>query len=545
MNLQRNCEMPDQDHKMNPPRVMYRCLGQVVVVLLLSLAWFASSASASGQNYTITDLGSNTWYYSEAHGINISGHAAGEYEPTNPPALLAGFLYSGGVMTDVGILGGAYPYSIARAVNETDVVVGEAAAANNTHAFSSTNGFMTDLGTKAGMTGYSSAYGINRSGQIVGDSSVSFAQISTLHAMMYAGGTWKDLGVLGGDYSAAFGINNSGVIVGESDIVESGVTNVHAFVYTNAAPPTTMQDLKTLPGGTYSSAKAINDSGVIVGESDTLVGANVYTHAFVWRNGSMTDLQTLGGATSSASGINSAGQIVGYATDANEVSCAFLYSGSTMVNLNNFIPTASGWTNLASAEAINDVGQIVGYGYLADGSFHAYLLSPAAPITVTITNPAPNATFTAPASFVVGATAFDTAGTVTNVQFLSNGSVLGNSTSAPYGATATGLNAGSYTLTAIASDNLGLSATNSIGITVTDAALGSITISNAAFAAGTFSFSFGTQIGYTYAGQFTTPLSGTTNNWLTFTNLAGNGSVVSVTDPAATNDQRYYRVVGH
>ena len=171
---------------------------------------------AVGQTYTITDLGSNNWYYSQGHGLNSLGNVVGEYQPTNPPASVLGFYYSNGVMTDVGHLGGVLPYSIARAINDTNVIVGEASATASTHAFLYTNGTISDLDTKAGPTGYSSAYGVNRSGQIVGESSISFSDISTIHAMMYSGGTWNDLGALGGSYSAAFGINNSGVIVGES-----------------------------------------------------------------------------------------------------------------------------------------------------------------------------------------------------------------------------------------------------------------------------------------------------------------------------------------
>src|ERR1043166_351836 len=98
--------------------------------------------------------------------------------------------------------------------------------------------------------------------------------------------------------------------------------------------------------------------------------------AVVCSSGALKDLGTLGGVTSSASAINSAGQIVGYATDANEVANAFLYDGSNMVNLINFIPPNSGWTNLTSAYAINDQGQIAGTGFLADGEYHAFLLSP-------------------------------------------------------------------------------------------------------------------------------------------------------------------------
>jgi probable HAF family extracellular repeat protein len=197
---------------------------------------------------------------------------------------------------------------------------------------------------------------------------------------------------------------------------------------------------------------------------------------------------------------------------------------------------------LEAAVGINDAGQIAGYGQFAGGVYHAFLLTPAGPLIVAITNPAPNAIFTAPATFVVAASASDTAGTVTNVQFLVNGSVIGETTAAPYSATASNLAAGSYTLTAVASDDGGLSATNSIGVTVANAAAAPITISDATFSAGTFSFSFGTETGYVYECQFTTPLS-LSNAWVTFTNLTGDGSAARVTDPTPTDTQRYYRVI--
>ena len=71
-----------------------------------------------------------------------------------------------------------------------------------------------------------------------------------------------DLGTLGGRSSAAYGINDQGVVVGSS-VTRTGVG--HAFVWTNG----TMTDLGTLAGASASVAYDINEAGVIVGAAAT------------------------------------------------------------------------------------------------------------------------------------------------------------------------------------------------------------------------------------------------------------------------------------
>lgn len=88
------------------------------------------------------------------------------------------------------------------------------------------------------------------------------------------------------------------------------------------------------------------------------------------------------------------------------------------------------------------------------------------PPSVTITNPPNNSIFTAPANVTIQASASDSDGTVTNVQFLVGATVLANVTTAPFSAVTNNMPAGSYTLSAIASDNGGARATNQINILV-------------------------------------------------------------------------------
>jgi len=86
--------------------------------------------------------------------------------------------------------------------------------------------------------------------------------------------------------------------------------------------------------------------------------------------------------------------------------------------------------------------------------------------TVTLTDPAPNATFQTTDNINFAATASDPDGSVTKVEFLSDGNVIGTATSAPYSAQAS-LPAGTHSITARATDNGGLSTTTSpITITV-------------------------------------------------------------------------------
>jgi hypothetical protein len=81
---------------------------------------------------------------------------------------------------------------------------------------------------------------------------------------------------------------------------------------------------------------------------------------------------------------------------------------------------------------------------------------------VTLTNPPSGLTVAAPANLVLGASASDSDGSVTNVAFFANGSLLGNDVSAPYAFNWNSIPEGVYALTAAATDNVGQSRTSSV-----------------------------------------------------------------------------------
>ncbi|MGE5290489.1 MAG: glycoside hydrolase family 6 protein [Micromonosporaceae bacterium] len=86
--------------------------------------------------------------------------------------------------------------------------------------------------------------------------------------------------------------------------------------------------------------------------------------------------------------------------------------------------------------------------------------------TVSLTSPANGATFTAPATINLTATASESGGSIASVQFLNGSTVIGTVTTSPYSFTWTNVGAGTYTLTARATDGSGNTATSS-AVTVT------------------------------------------------------------------------------
>lgn len=178
-----------------------------------------------------------------------------------------------------------------------------------------------------------------------------------------------DLGYIGG--SRAQAINNDGQIVGVL-IQSAGTLQGHAFLWT---PGTLMQDLGTLPGGSQSYAYGINDAGQVVGYSQKTINGDITTHAFLYANGQMVDVNDLlqlgsGWELGSATAINNAGQIVGTSvTDQSGSTRGFLYriSDKSIQDIGSF------GGNQNQPSAINDMGQATGYSENNNYKFIGYI----------------------------------------------------------------------------------------------------------------------------------------------------------------------------
>jgi probable HAF family extracellular repeat protein len=317
-------------------------------------------------SYSITDLGTLAGPYISSAAYGIN--AAGQVvgdATGSSGAYQEAFLWQNGVMQDLGVHGHAFGINNANPVQ----VVGQGITADTPYAFLWQNGTAQDLG---GGTATGSAAGVNDSGEVVGWTAPSTA-------FLWQNGNMQNLRALtGGSESAARAINNSGQVVGYSEKIQyplgkkGGQPSITftAVLWQNGK----ITSLGTL-GGANSSATAINDLGQVVGTSDTKTSTG---HAFFWDSThGMQDLSTPGEPL----GINGAGQIVG-----SGAGHAFLWQNGVTQDLNSLIPAGSGW-GLASATAINGSGQIVGYGWF-HGYQHGYLLTPSMSTTTTLARPA-------------------------------------------------------------------------------------------------------------------------------------------------------------
>ena len=167
------------------------------------------------------------------------------------------------------------------------------------------------------------------------------------------------------------------------------------------------------------------------------------------------------------------------------------------------------------------------------------VIAPNAPPTVTLTNPATGAVFAVPANVTLQASASDSDGSVTNVKFLVDANVLTNKASAPFTAVTNNLAVGAHTLSAIASDDKGATATNSVSISVVNPVAVQLSAQQL-LPPGRFRFTYTANAGLSYVIQRGTSLSPPVWTSLS-TNKAGSSSI-NFTDQSATVSPGFYRV---
>jgi probable HAF family extracellular repeat protein len=231
---------------------------------------------------------------------------------------------------------------------------------------------------------------INNAGQAVGISNNGVADPFSpfgvqVRTFLWEKGDLRDISTLGGpDAQPGPGCNNQrpGVIVGASYTTfipnpETGIPTLAPYLWDNGK----MTDLGTL-GGSVGFGQCANNRLQVIGTSSLATHPAACStgeagcHAYLWQRGTMKDLGTLGGDNSEAIWINDAGEIAGSADLlGNDLHDAVRWKDGQILDLG----TVSG-DSCSRGKVINARGQIVGGSSDCSNFLHAFLWEEGGPM---------------------------------------------------------------------------------------------------------------------------------------------------------------------
>lgn len=229
------------------------------------------------------------------------------------------------------------------------------------------------------------------------------------------------------------------------------------------------------------------------------------------------------------------------ATDADgSISKVEFYNGTTLLNSDTAAPYSYSWTNVAPGT----------YSITAKATDNLSGTTTSTPVSITVTNPitvnltapANNASVTVGTPIAITATAADSKGTISKVEFYNGTTLLGSSTASPYSYSWTNAAVGTYSITAKVTDSQSLTQTSSaVSVQVKAAATTPPTVSltpalkqttQTAPANGTFVAPAGISLAAT-----ATPASGSTISKVEF--YQGATLIGTATAPTVTNGNNY------
>lgn len=315
-------------------------------------ALLLTSVAAAAPVYSITEIKPPVdSFYGTV--INDSGQVAGtgSVTPGGPPHALR---YSRGVVTDLGTLPGATATEVT-GINRKGQVVGYAGEEvtlfsgewNSVHGFVYTNGSLQDLGTLVGGN-YVFTTRISDDGTVVGEAYTAGDACS--QAFVYRNGVMSPFGTCETTQIARL-INKRGNIVGATPHNSNG--KPQGFFSKDGTSVVTMNCLDNLPcsGSSYTEAWDMNDKGQVRGLALDSAGVR---HPYLYQNGVMKDLGTLGGKGGWSSAINASGAVTGYSNTATGTH-AFLYKDGKMLDLD-----PKGKATFSVGRGISDRGDVLG-----------------------------------------------------------------------------------------------------------------------------------------------------------------------------------------
>jgi hypothetical protein len=162
----------------------------------------------------------------------------------------------------------------------------------------------------------------------------------------------------------------------------------------------------------------------------------------------------------------------------NRMASVGFYVEGTLIATDTTSPYSASWSaSTPGTYSLTAVAQDADGGSTTSSAVSVTVTGANQPPAVTLTAPASGATFTAPATINLTASASDPEGQVARVEFFSGTTRLGTDTASPYAFTWSNVAAGNYTLRAVVYDAAGTSASSAnVSVTVT-AANGAPTVS--------------------------------------------------------------------
>jgi hypothetical protein len=159
------------------------------------------------------------------------------------------------------------------------------------------------------------------------------------------------------------------------------------------------------------------------------------------------------------------------ATDADgTVSNVAFYNGTTLLTTVTTAPYTYSWTNVAAGTYTITAKATDNAGAVTTATTQTVTVNPASSnVAPTVTLAIPTVSGTAPATVSLSATAADADGTVSSVKFYNGSTLLTTITVAPYTYSWTSVAAGTYTITAKATDNGGAVTTSAIQMVTVNA----------------------------------------------------------------------------
>ena len=322
----------------------------------------------------ITDLGTFGWQHGFGLEINDAGDVAGRTDagpPNAPTATRAVFWSARTGPVDLGTLGGANAET--RALNNHGTVVGVAQKPGDAPFQRHPTVWNVRAGavetTELGPFVQGQAEDVNDRGVVVGWSALTLTGPPTAFRWTAREGI-ETIPPLGGPRSQATGINGAGDVVGNSTVSPSPPFVDHAVVWWRDGTAT---DIGTMGGNT--SARSINDLGEVAGFGQPC--PTCQPHAFYWsRETGIVDLGTFGGFRSFAFEIDDHGRVAGFYETPGGIRHAFVW---TLAGGKVDLPTLGGMDS--STGSINARGQVTGRATDASGVSHAVIwqLGPARP----------------------------------------------------------------------------------------------------------------------------------------------------------------------